>query len=120
MGFDFAYNRVSSLTQGGSIIKKLNFQYDADKQRNKSLYYENNVLKKTFYSGDYLTGACEFGMGVFDTPHLSLVTKKTTSVHFRSSLPQFSRQKYYKLPLILLQHAPSKQVHFFSREKGQG
>ena len=57
-----SYNRVSSLTQGGSIIKKLNFQYNADKQRNKSLYYENNVLKKTmYYVGNYEKEVIEGG-----------------------------------------------------------
>ena len=49
-----SYNKVSSLTQQGSIIKKLDFQYNTDNQRNKSLYYENGVLKKTmYYAGNY-------------------------------------------------------------------
>ena len=49
-----SYNRVSSLTQQGSIIKNLSFQYNPDDQRNKSLYYENGTLKKTmYYVGNY-------------------------------------------------------------------
>ncbi len=49
-----SYNRVSSLTQQGPVVKKINFQYDAGNQRQKSSYYENNVLKKTmYYAGNY-------------------------------------------------------------------
>jgi len=46
-----SYNRVSSLTQD---IKKLDFQYNVDDRRNKTMYYENSILKKTmYYVGNY-------------------------------------------------------------------
>ncbi len=49
-----SYNRVSSITQQGSTVKKLNLYYNAGNQRRKTQYYENSVLKKTmYYSGNY-------------------------------------------------------------------
>lgn len=49
-----SYNRVLSLTQQGSSTKKVEFQYGADKQRRKSVYYENSVLlKTTIYINNY-------------------------------------------------------------------
>jgi YD repeat-containing protein len=49
-----SYNRPSALTQQGSVVKRLEFQYGQDKQRQRSKYYENNVLQKTmYYLGKY-------------------------------------------------------------------
>ncbi len=49
-----SYNRVSSVTQQGSTVKKLDLYYNAGNQRRKTQYYENSVLKKTmYYSGNY-------------------------------------------------------------------
>ncbi|GHU73072.1 hypothetical protein FACS189413_17050 [Bacteroidia bacterium] len=49
-----SFNRTDSITLQGTLVKKLKFQYNADNQRNRSLYYENNVLKKTMiYVGNY-------------------------------------------------------------------
>ena len=57
-----SYNRPALLTQQGSPTKKLEFQYNADDQRSKTLYYENNVLAKTmYYVGDYEKEVIEGG-----------------------------------------------------------
>ena len=49
-----SYHRPSSLTLAGNPAKKMDFEYNADNQRNKTLYYENNVLEKTmYYVGNY-------------------------------------------------------------------
>ncbi|GHV26056.1 hypothetical protein FACS1894176_06010 [Bacteroidia bacterium] len=49
-----SFNRTDSITLQGTLVKKLKFQYNTDNQRNKSSYYENNVLKKTMhYVGNY-------------------------------------------------------------------
>ena len=57
-----SYNRPSLLTQQGSPTKKLEFEYNADNQRKKTLYYENNVLEKTmYYVGNYEKEVIEGG-----------------------------------------------------------
>ena len=49
-----SYHRPLSLTLQGSPTKKLDFDYNADNQRRKTLYSENNALVKTmYYVGNY-------------------------------------------------------------------
>lgn len=49
-----SYNRASSITDAGSVTKKLDIEYGYDTQRRKSKYYEESVLKKTmYYIGNY-------------------------------------------------------------------
>ena len=81
-----SYNRVSLLTQQGSIVKKLSLTYNTDKQRNKTLYYENNVLKKTmYYVGNYekevIAGGATKEYDYIYTPEgLSAIAIKTNGV----------------------------------------
>ena len=57
-----SYNRPALLTQQGNPTKKIEFQYNADDQRSKTLYYENNVLAKTmYYVGGYEKEVIEGG-----------------------------------------------------------
>ncbi len=77
------HNRVSQLTQQGSTVKRMNFEYDADNQRKKTLYYENNILKKTmYYVGNYekevITGGTTKEYDYIYTPDgLSAIAVKT-------------------------------------------
>ena len=49
-----SYHRPATLTLPGSPNKKIDFEYNPDNQRRKTLYYENNVLQKTmYYAGNY-------------------------------------------------------------------
>ena len=81
-----SYNRPLSLIQQGSPIKKLDFQYNADDQRKKTLYYENNVLEKTmYYVGSYEKEVIEGGDTneydyIYSPEGLSAIAVKTGGV----------------------------------------
>jgi len=78
-----SYNRVSSITRNGAVIQKLNFDYNPDNQRNKMVYSENGVSKKTtYYAGSYekivnAGGATEEFDYIYTPEGLSAIAIKT-------------------------------------------
>jgi len=81
-----SYHRPSSLTLAGSPVRKLDFEYNADNQRSKTLYYENYVLEKTmYYVGNYEKEVIEGGGineydYIYSPEGLAAIAVKTGSV----------------------------------------